>query len=77
MKKKLFPNRKPLTEEEVNELRRRYKKYCEENNIKVALKIPFDEEIVHAISKLKIPSLTDVAFFKSGEWKSFIKQLNE
>jgi hypothetical protein len=32
MKKKLFPNRKPLTEEEVNELRRRYKKYCEENN---------------------------------------------
>jgi len=52
-------------------------KYCEENNIKVALKIPFDEEIVHAISKLKIPSLTDVAFFKSGEWKSFIKQLKE
>jgi len=32
MKKKLFPNRKPLTEVEVNELRRRYKKYREENN---------------------------------------------
>lgn len=30
--KKLFPNRRKLTEEEVNDLRRRYKKYCEENN---------------------------------------------
>jgi hypothetical protein len=32
MKKKLFPNRKPLTKEEVNELRRKYQKYCKENN---------------------------------------------
>lgn len=33
--KKLFPKRKPLTEKEVNELRRRYKKFCEENNNKL------------------------------------------
>lgn len=32
MNKKLFPNRKPLTEEEVNELRRKYEKVREENN---------------------------------------------
>lgn len=51
--------------------------YCREKNIKVALKIPFDEGVVHAISKLEIPSLSDVSFFKSSEWNSFIKLIKE
>ena len=51
--------------------------YCKQNNIIVALKIPFDKEIVHAISRLEIPSLTDVAFFKTKEWNTFIKTVKE
>lgn len=30
--KKIFPKRRQLTDEEVQELRLKYKKYCEENN---------------------------------------------
>ena len=52
-------------------------KYCEENGIIVALKIPFDKEIVHAISKLEIPSLSNVAFFKTEEWIQFIHSIKK
>lgn len=49
--------------------------YCSENNIEVALKIPFDPNIVKAISNLQIPSLTDVPFFKTSEWESFVNSV--
>lgn len=47
-------------------------RYCQEEGIDCALKIPFDRAITEAISRLQIPSTTDIAFFKSQEWTTFI-----
>lgn len=52
-------------------------KYCDEQGIEVALKIPFDKEIVHAISRLEIPSLSETSFFKTDQWKSFIQSIKK
>jgi len=49
--------------------------YCDLNNTKVILKIPFDRRIVESISDLKIPSTSNIPFFESQEWLDFISYL--
>lgn len=49
--------------------------YCVENKIKVALKIPFNRDIVKAISEKQIPSLAESDFFDEIGWKGFVEEL--
>ena len=46
-------------------------------NIDVILKIPFEKKIINAISDLDIPSTTDIPFFKSDNWLTFIEYIKQ
>lgn len=49
--------------------------YCQKNDLKVALEIPYDRTISDDISRLVIPSLGRSAFFQSADWKGFVRRL--
>ncbi|MFW5914112.1 MAG: (4Fe-4S)-binding protein, partial [Bacillota bacterium] len=53
------------------------KAYCHENGLDVLLEIPFDEAIVHDISKKTIPSLGSSTFFETDAWNHFVKQMRQ
>ncbi|XMB66040.1 ATP-binding protein [Mycoplasmatota bacterium zrk1] len=50
-------------------------KYCFDNDLEIALKIPFDRKIVEGITKKKIPSLYNHELFKSIGFNDFIDKL--
>ncbi|QVK19872.1 ATP-binding protein [Mycoplasmatota bacterium] len=50
-------------------------KYCFDNDLEIALKIPFDRTIVEGITKKKIPSLYNHELFKSIGFNDFIDKL--
>ncbi len=64
-------NKYDLNKEKSKEI----EEYCSKNGIDVKLHIPFDKKIVESISKLQIPSTTSNLYYKTDEWKSFIKYL--
>jgi MinD superfamily P-loop ATPase len=64
-------NKATINESKTEEI----KEYCQENNLKVLLEIPFDQTIVNDISRKVIPSLGESTFFKSKDWKAFVKHL--
>lgn len=47
--------------------------YCALHDIKVVLKMPFDEKIVESITDLVIPSLSCNPFFESSDWLGFVR----
>lgn len=51
--------------------------YCALSNIDILVKIPFDKRIVESISNLEIPSTTDIPFFHSKAWLSYIKYVQK
>jgi MinD superfamily P-loop ATPase len=52
-------------------------KYCEEEDLEIALKIPFNKKIVEAITKKQIPSLYEREFFKKLGFGEFIEKLKK
>lgn len=54
-------NKYDLSLEKTEEI----EKYCNENGIKLSLKIPFNEKIVEAVSKKEIPSIYLKEFYES------------
>jgi len=51
--------------------------YCDMTNTDIVLKMPFDKKIVESISNLIIPSTSNISFFTSKEWLSFIEYLQK
>lgn len=49
--------------------------YCLDKNLEIALKIPFNKEIVKTISRKKIPSIENENFFKSIGFFEFVKKI--
>jgi len=59
------------------ELSKKIEDYCEEHQIKLSLKIPFNENIVKSIVDKKIPSLIEKDFFHSIGFDEFILELKK
>lgn len=57
------------------ELSKEIEEYCNETNLNLSLKIPFNKNIVASIVKKKIPSLEEKDFFKSIGFEDFISKL--
>jgi len=49
--------------------------YCNEQNLEIALKIPFNKDIVRSISERKIPSIENKDFFDSLGFDEFIESI--
>jgi MinD superfamily P-loop ATPase len=61
-------NKYDLSLEKTKEI----KDYCENQGIEVVLEIPFQKEMVQAISNLQLPSKSHAPFFKTEAWNQFI-----
>lgn len=57
------------------EMTKEIEEYCDLNDIKVVLRMPFDKKIVESITNLVIPSLSGNPYFESDEWLGFIRYL--
>ncbi|MBI9102401.1 MAG: ATP-binding protein [Spirochaetales bacterium] len=57
------------------ELFEKIEKFCDEEKIPLSLKIPFNRDIVQAVTHGKIPSLTEEKFYESIGFKTFITDL--
>ena len=66
-------NKYTLSQEKTEEI----EKFCQESKIDLALKIPFNKEMVRAISKLKIPSLEEKEFFETIGFYKFMEKINK
>ena len=66
-------NKYDLSKEQVKQI----ESYCENENIEIALKIPFNKKMVEAISKKQIPSLYIKDFFKEINFDDFVKKLRQ
>jgi MinD superfamily P-loop ATPase len=51
--------------------------YCIDRNIPILLRIPFDPNMVKAISNHLIPSQASIPFFQSKEWTTFISSIQK
>lgn len=51
--------------------------HCMEHEIPILLRIPFDPQMVEAISNEQIPSQANIPFFQSNEWISFISTIQK
>lgn len=49
--------------------------YCKQKDLEIALKIPFNKDIVKTITQRKIPSLENKDFFKSIGFYEFIEKI--
>jgi MinD superfamily P-loop ATPase len=50
-------------------------KYCDNENLNISLKIPFNRKMVESISNKEIPSIYDKKFFESIGFKEFLENL--
>ena len=57
------------------EISKEIENYCNENSIKLSLKIPFNKDLVKSIVNKKIPSVEEKKFFDSLGFQEFIKEL--
>ena len=57
------------------EISKEIENYCNENSIKLSLKIPFNKDLVKSIVNKKIPSVEEKEFFDSLGFQEFIKEL--
>lgn len=51
------------------------KNYCKEENLEIALMIPFNKEIVKTITRKEIPSIENKDFFKSIGFFEFVEKI--
>ncbi len=59
------------------EMSKEIEDYCNENSIKLSLKIPFNKDLVKSIVNKKIPSLEEKEFFDSLGFQEFINELKK
>ena len=64
-------NKYDISEEKTAEI----EKYCEENGIEVALKIPFDKRMVEAVVEKQIPSIYNKDLFEKIGFEKFVEKL--
>lgn len=64
-------NKYDLSNEEAGKI----EKYCEDENLEIALKIPFNRKMVEAITKKEIPSLYNKDFFENIGFNKFVEKL--
>ena len=50
-------------------------RYCENENLEITLKIPFNRKIVEAITRKEIPSLYESEFFEKLGFSEFVEKL--
>ncbi len=64
-------NKYDISEEKTADI----EKYCEENGIKVELKIPFDKRMVEAVVEKQIPSIYNKDLFEKIGFEKFVEKL--
>jgi MinD superfamily P-loop ATPase len=64
-------NKYNISKEKTGEIQ----KYCNENGIELALKIPFDKSMVEAIVEKQIPSIYNRELFESIGFEAFVEKL--
>lgn len=52
-------------------------KYCQEQSIEITLKIPFNPDVVKAVSNREIPSIAEQDFYNSIGFQEFIQKLKD
>jgi MinD superfamily P-loop ATPase len=65
-------NKYDISEDELKEI----EDYCNEENLEVILKIPFNKKLVEAITKKTVPSLYVSGFFENIGFDKFLNILN-